>query len=145
VCEVFVLLAGGTPLHILFDPLSCTWPMETLQHFRVVSSLPGWPISPSWYACIILRLSSSTGGTSILPSSAVHRVIPFVCRPLCSLIHPKYFPCSRVRRYSSESSLPVSARFRNTSEGRRVTCRSLCCHSSSLGRDRASAGVLFFP
>jgi len=113
--------------------------------FWVVSSLPGWPDSPSWYVCIILRLSSSAGGTSILPSSVVHRVVPSVCHPSCSLTHPEYFPYSCARRYSSESSLPVSASFRNTSGGKRVTCLSLCCRSSSLGRDRALARVLFFP
>jgi hypothetical protein len=30
VCEVFVLLAGRASLHILFNPLLHTWPVEAL-------------------------------------------------------------------------------------------------------------------
>ena len=41
--EVFVLLAGGAPLHILLDPLLCAQPIEALQY------LPGGLVSP-WVA-----------------------------------------------------------------------------------------------
>jgi hypothetical protein len=113
--------------------------------FLVVSSQPGWPTSPSWYACMILLLSVSLGGTMVRPSSIVHRVVPSACRPPCSMSHPECLLCSCTRRYSKESSFPVLAKLRKVSDGRRVIFLSSCWQSSSLGLNRASAGVLFFP
>ena len=113
--------------------------------FLVVSSCLGWPVSLLWYACIILLLSVSLGGTIDQPSSVTQKVVPLACRPPCSSSHLGCFLCSCTRRYSKESSFLVLARLRKVSEGKRVIFLSSYWRLSLFGLNKASAGVLFFP
>jgi len=125
VCEVFVLLAGCTPLDVLFDPGSMQGQKYCHCTHLIVSSLPGCP-APQW-SCNCLRiflLRALSGGTTSHPPLSLHSV---VCGPSLHVMEivfshrfivPSCFcwavmvSCSRVPRS------PAVKTFRNVSGGR---------------------------
>ncbi len=115
--------------------------------FLMVSSHPGCAANPSWYACMMRRWASSSGGTIVFQFSSNHRpwLLTHRCCPRLASNHGWYYRCVSASTPSINVGSFVSATLRNALLGRSDSCRSPCSHSLLHGRDSASARVLFFP